>query len=118
MSSANPPTGTLHVPVTNCNNLALFSLSMFSLTNGQNQKTCLELRLNSVFAILRMIFQDNRLNGNLFNIRLYKIQRPVNQYDSNKNHSMMSDSFKNHDCIRKILHFSGPDSDGYFSKQS
>jgi hypothetical protein len=28
MSSANPPTGTLHVPVTNCNRRARFSLSI------------------------------------------------------------------------------------------
>lgn len=28
ISSANPPTGTRQVPVTNCNNLALFSLSV------------------------------------------------------------------------------------------
>ena len=32
INSANPPTGTLHVPVTNCNSLARFSLSA-ALTN-------------------------------------------------------------------------------------
>ena len=45
ISSAKPPTGTRHVPVTNCNSLARFSLSV-SLTNWNFEA------VNFVFSLL------------------------------------------------------------------
>lgn len=53
ISSAKPPTGSLHVPVTNCSSRVLFSLSI-SFKNFQNHWTCL-LVLENNNAVTRYV---------------------------------------------------------------